>query len=66
MKTASKPRPTRYMCPHCGDIFARLRDGLIPIHDFPRPGAGACPGSQQTPRNPYSDRRPLWKNGGVA
>lgn len=53
-----------YMCPHCGEQF-KPHDcpaGLIPYHDFPRPGRALCPGSHQTPRNPLTDRRPLWKD----
>lgn len=53
---------TRYMCPHCGKTFARLRRSLIPAHDFPVPCRAACPGSQQHPRNPDTDKRPLWKD----
>lgn len=26
----------------------------------------ACPGSEQNPRNSETDRRPLWKDGGVS
>jgi len=53
---------TPSMCPHCGKLFARAGLALIPIHadhgngDRPR----ECPGSGQLPRNPESDRRPLW------
>lgn len=58
--------PSRYMCPHCGRIFA-LNDttncGLIRTHYLPSTGV-ECPGSWQNPRNPDSDKRPLWKDGG--
>jgi hypothetical protein len=59
----TKQRGNRYMCPHCGEIFTRLADSLIPTHDFPKPCREVCPGSGQTPRNPDSDRRRLWKDG---
>lgn len=51
----------RSQCPHCGKIFENLA-GLIPTHDFPPPCRAVCPGSGQTPRNPDSDNRPLWKD----
>jgi hypothetical protein len=55
--------PATYMCPHCGEIFARLKsDSLIPTHDFPKPCRSVCPGSGQNPRNADTDRRPLWKD----
>lgn len=63
-----------YMCPHCGwkyDPGAVPREGgisaydLVPTHDWPQPCRQVCPGSRQTPRNAESDRRPLWKDGGV-
>lgn len=41
------------MCPHCGWLFDAT--GLVPDHDVPQ-----CPGSHQNPRNPETDRRPLW------
>jgi hypothetical protein len=47
------------MCPHCGELFARLANSLVPIHDDASCGT-VCPGSGQTPRNPRSDMRPLW------
>ena len=52
------------MCPHCGKLFER-NSGLIPVHTslyelLPR--ATVCPGSEQYPRNPESDQRPLWKD----
>jgi hypothetical protein len=62
------PASQRCICPHCGEIFefAALRNGaLIPTHEFPRPCRAVCPGSGQVPRNPDSDKRPLWKDGGV-
>jgi len=47
------------MCPHCGWIYpsSRSDNGMVPRHT--EDGA-ICPGSEQTPRNPGSDRRPLW------
>jgi hypothetical protein len=50
------------MCPHCGEIFKMRSDALIPTHDFPKPCRSVCPGSGQYPRNPKTDRRPLWKD----
>jgi len=45
---------------------------LVPTHaamsvaeinrDFSKAVFGPCPGSEQHPRNPESDRRPLWKD----
>ena len=57
----------QYMCPHCGWCYDadKSDDGLVPTHDFPKPCRSVCPGSKQTPRNPHSDKRPLWKDGGV-
>lgn len=54
-------KPPNYMCPHCGKLFGHCT-GLIPTHDYPVPCRAVCPGSQQTPRNPLSDMRPLWKD----
>lgn len=61
-----------YMCPHCGWRFDALLAhqnkfgaGLVPEHAYPRygpVGGRLCPGSNQNPRNPESDRRPLWKD----
>lgn len=62
------------MCPHCGweynPLLVRYRRSspheLVPMHRFPRGrGQPECPGFRQHPRNPESDRRPLWKYGGV-
>lgn len=47
------------MCPHCGELFPDAAE-LIPTHDYPKPCRSVCPGSRQHPRNPESDRRPLW------
>lgn len=47
------------MCPHCGALVA-VPDGLTATHDDPAPTRAVCPGSRQNPRNPQSDRRPLW------
>lgn len=56
----------RWKCPHCGRLFTILIGRLIPIHELPDTLTNIrCPGSQQTPRNTDSDRRPLWKDGGV-
>lgn len=63
------------MCPHCGwcydpQKYAKPGDdgrsfALVPGHDFGK-GDGvypfSCPGSEQCPRNPETDRRPLWKD----
>ncbi len=64
-----------FMCPHCGWRFDALLahdnpfgSGLVPKHDLMTAqgerikSAGECPGSNQAPRNPESDRRPLWKD----
>jgi hypothetical protein len=55
-------------CPHCGWKYdPALRWGkqtpyeLVPTHDFPV-FPEICPGSQQHPRNPESDKRPFWKD----
>jgi hypothetical protein len=64
------------MCPHCGWIFPSRAawenpeiPGKVPRHPEcldKLPGTpGECPGSLQHPRNPESDRRPLWRDGGV-
>lgn len=57
-------RRIEYGCPHCGWRYAGSSDGLVPIHKWePEPGKSTrCPGSEQSPRNPESDRRPLWKD----
>jgi hypothetical protein len=51
----------KIMCPHCGQVFASSAP-LIPTHDWPKPCRQVCPGSGQIPRNPETDRRPLWKD----
>lgn len=48
-----------YMCPHCGQLFTEHCE-QIPTHDYPPLCRSVCPGSGQHPRNPSSDRRPLW------
>ncbi len=57
------------MCPHCGQLWSaravHKHGHLIPEHNFPLKGTDKCPGSGQVPRNPESDMRPLWKDGGV-
>lgn len=53
----------KVMCPHCGVLFEcrRLKHGrLIPTHDYPKPCRAVCPGTHQNPRNPETDKRPLW------
>ncbi len=54
------------MCPHCGwrydVLLAHANSGLVPKHDHPTQEKAMCPGSDQGPRNPESDRRPLWKD----
>lgn len=68
-------------CPHCGWIYSpdeqaellRRRRlsldvyALVPHHAYPATPVGGrlCPGSEQHPRNPEADNRPLWKDGGV-
>lgn len=61
------------MCPHCGWVFptsllpsAHPLPGLVPLHGSPGPlpSQPGCPGTGQVPRNPESDRRRLWKDGG--
>ena len=53
------------MCPHCGWRFdvllAHENNDLVPNHFYPVHGI-LCPGNNQGPRNPDSDRRPLWKD----
>jgi hypothetical protein len=56
-----------YMCPHCGwrfDALLARECNLVPRHAYPPTPVGGrlCPGSEQGPRNPDSDRRPLWKD----
>ncbi len=62
-------RKIQHMCPQCGKLFGRLKGSLIPVHPDLRPidpaaftisSSSSCPGSEQNPRNPLSDRRPLW------
>jgi hypothetical protein len=63
---------TPLMCPYCGLTYLRseipwhLRsvNNLVPEHFHPSP-PDRCPGSWQNPRNAETDRRPLWKDGGV-
>jgi len=56
----------KVMCPHCGHLFTNTSlTRLIPFHaslDGPGdlPYSIPCPGSEQVPRCPESDRRPLW------
>ena len=69
------------MCPHCGWQYdpaafvgkpgvPRSPYALVPPHDMvgrtnDDPDPGTCMGEEQHPRNPETDRRPLWKDGGV-
>lgn len=46
------------MCPHCGALFGHANT-KIPVHGLTLRGA-RCPGSEQVPRNPETDRRALW------
>ena len=60
------------MCPYCGwkydpQSFSEPGDdgrpfALVPTHAAMSPAEITCPGSEQHPRNPESDRRPLWKD----
>lgn len=62
-------------CPHCGWKYDPAEftqpgdDGrpyvLVPGHILSVPRLMDCPGTEQHPRNPEADRRPLWKDGGV-
>ena len=55
----------KLMCPHCGWQYAVLYDintRLVPDHKLDPLLLGDCPGSGQNPRNPDSDRRPLWRD----
>ncbi len=62
--------PGEAMCPHCGRRFSYAECwesgifGTILEHAYPATPVGGrlCPGSLQGPRNPESDRRPLWKD----
>lgn len=47
------------MCPNCGWCYPARVLGLVPDHELELPSE-LCPGSGQVPRNPESDRRPLW------
>lgn len=59
-------RRIEYMCPHCGwrfdALLAHSNNSLVPAHEYPLGSRQSCQGSNQTPRNPDSDRRPLWKD----
>ncbi len=48
------------MCPYCGWQYNGA--GLVPHHTYGPFDAQDCPGVGQGPRNPESDRRPLWKD----
>lgn len=49
--------PVKTECPHCGQEFKKLNDGVIPTHDWPPPCRAVCPGSGERPRKKDS---PLW------
>jgi hypothetical protein len=51
------------MCPFCGALFQPTGARLIPDHKIELERTDEwqpCPGSGQHPRNPESDRWPLW------
>lgn len=59
------------MCPHCGWQYDPAEEekrrktfnhSLVPTHDYPKMCRSVCRGAGQIPRNPESDRRPLWKD----
>lgn len=61
---------SKYKCPHCGwtydpskheDGFSFVPDHLADSYDR----LMSCEGALEHPRNAESDRRPLWKDGGV-
>lgn len=57
MKTRTRGK---LKCPHCGLVYARKRGiWLVPRHKY---AGRRCEGSGQVPRNPESDKRPLWKD----
>lgn len=41
---------TTALCANCGEPFAKLNDGAIPTHDFPKPARSVCRGSGKPPR----------------
>jgi len=53
-------------CPHCGWQFDARESRLVPSHKWLDARNFAegdlCPGIGQVPRNPESDKRPLWKD----
>jgi hypothetical protein len=51
-------------CPACGALVA-IEGRLTVVHNEPKYGLLLCLGSKQIPRNPESDRRPLWSEEGV-
>lgn len=60
------------MCPQCGWQYDphdwphnELPHELVPIHSQTVASSAVCLGTGQHPRNPETDRRPLWKDGGV-
>jgi ribosomal protein L37AE/L43A len=46
-------------CPHCGERFTKLKEGMIPTHDFPKPCRMVCRGSGKPPRRKDA---PLYKD----
>jgi hypothetical protein len=61
LQESREKEQTASMCPHCGELFVQLDNGLIPSHfDSAFEVHGICAGTGQGPRNPESDRRPLW------
>jgi len=63
---------TKYKCPHCGWLYnpSDYVDGfaLVPDHIDPNYTGDklrSCDGALQHPRNAESDKRPLWRDGGV-
>jgi hypothetical protein len=49
----------KIMCPECGQIFDK-QGPLVPNHISINSLPSNCAGSGQAPRNPESDKRPLW------
>ena len=58
-------------CPHCGWEYnpkaVSQGHSVVPLHKGQEGGGGGyyCAGSEQHPRNAETDKRPLWKDGGV-
>jgi hypothetical protein len=67
----STSNETMLICPFCGWKYrpreyqpALSPHEFVPHHPYPQPGGSWCPGTEQHPRNPETDRRRLWKDGG--